>query len=187
MTLPPPEPRPASAGGAAPRPQLADVVARLRRAMRRAARAAQPDHPLSVAQLELLACLAEHPGARPGEVARWLRLAPNSVTTLINALVARGMVARGSGGADRRTVALRLTPAGAATLERWQATNAAILHAALAALPADQQHALHAALPALDLLVGQVDLIDQADTAAGQPEAAARPAHRLREGQPPQM
>lgn len=180
-------PQPAGISGTRPQPQLAEVVARLRRAMRRAARAAHPGHPLSIAQLELLACLAERPGARPGEVARRLRLAPNSVTTLVNALVAQGMIERAAGGADRRTVALRLTPAGAATLERWQATNAAILHAALAALPADQQHALHAALPALDLLVGQVDLIDQADTAAGQPEAAARPAHRLREGQPPQM
>jgi len=142
-------------------------VARLRRAMRRAARAAHPGHPLSVAQLEVLACLAEHPGARPGEVARWLRLAPNSVTTLVNALLAQGMLTRGSGGHDRRTVALRLTPAGATTLERWQATNATILDTALAALPADRQHALHAALPALD------DLIDQVDTLTDQPEEAS--------------
>jgi DNA-binding MarR family transcriptional regulator len=147
-------------------PQLADVVARLRRAMRRAARAVHPEHPLSVAQLELLACLAEHPGARPGRLARQLRLAPNSVTTLVNALVAQGMVARGSGGADRRTVALRLTLAGRATLQRWQATNAAILDTALAALPADQQHALRAALPALDRLIDQVDTLTDTHAAA---------------------
>jgi MFS family permease len=48
---------------------LADVVSRLRRAMRRAARAADPVTALSVAQLELLSCLAEHPGARPGQLA----------------------------------------------------------------------------------------------------------------------
>ena len=40
---------------------LADVVARLRRAMRRAARNADPGTTLSVAQLELLSALAEHP------------------------------------------------------------------------------------------------------------------------------
>jgi DNA-binding MarR family transcriptional regulator len=148
-----------SGTGAGPQSQLADVVARLRRAMRRAARAANPGHQLSVAQMELLACLAEHPGARPGQLARHLRLAPNSVTTLVNALVAQGVVARTSGGPDRRTVALRLTPAGTATLQRWQATNAAILNSALAAVPTGRQHALRAALPALDQLIVQVDTL----------------------------
>jgi DNA-binding MarR family transcriptional regulator len=153
-----------------PQPQLADVVARLRRAMRRAARAADPGHPLSVAQLELLASLAEHPGARPGQLARQLRLAPNSVTTLVNALVAQGMVARTSGGSDRRTVMLRLTPAGASTLRRWQTTNATILDGALAALPTDRQRALRAALPALDQLIEQVDtLTDHPERASAQP------------------
>lgn len=153
-----------------PQPQLADVVARLRRAMRRAARAVDPDHRLSVAQLELLACLAEQPGARPGRLARQLRLAPNSVTTLVNALVAQGMVARTRGGPDRRAVMLRLTPAGATTLRRWQATNATILDSALAALPTDRQHALRAALPALDQLIEQVDtLTDHPERASAQP------------------
>jgi DNA-binding MarR family transcriptional regulator len=131
--------------------------------MRRATRAAQPDQSLSVAQLELLASLAEQPGARPGEIARRLRLAPNSVTTLVKALLALGMVTRTSGRSDRRTAALHLTPAGATTLERWQAANTAILHTALAAIPADQQQALTLALPALD------HLIDQIDTLADQP------------------
>jgi DNA-binding MarR family transcriptional regulator len=157
-----------------PQPQLAEVVARLRRAMRRAARTAPTDHtdqrgdPLSVAQLEVLACLGEHPGARPGQLARHLHLAPNTVTTLVNALAARGMLTRTSGGADRRTIALHLTPAGAAALAAWQATNAAILRAALAALPADQQRALEAALPALDHLVEQVNALADHD----QPHAA---------------
>jgi hypothetical protein len=39
-------------------PELADIVSRLRRAMRRAARAADPALGLSVAQLELLRCMA---------------------------------------------------------------------------------------------------------------------------------
>jgi DNA-binding MarR family transcriptional regulator len=160
---------PAQTSSAA-QPQLADVVARLRRAMRRAARAADPGHHLSVAQLELLACLAEHPGARPGQLARQLRLAPNSVTTLVNALVAQGMVARASDGPDRRTVALRLTPAGEAALRRWQATNATILNSALAALPTGQQQALQAALPALDQLIEQVDtLADHPERPSAQP------------------
>jgi DNA-binding MarR family transcriptional regulator len=71
---------------------VADAVSRLRRAMRRAARAQGSGGlpgGLSVAQLEFLSCLAENPGARPGQLARLLRLAPSSVATLVHAL-ARG-------------------------------------------------------------------------------------------------
>jgi len=54
--------------------------------MRRAVRAADPETSLSVAQLELLSCLAENPGARPGQVARLLRIAPSSEATLAGGL-----------------------------------------------------------------------------------------------------
>jgi DNA-binding MarR family transcriptional regulator len=138
---------------------LADVVAQLRRAMRRAARGADPANTLSVAQLELMSCLAENPGARPSQVARQLRLAPNSVTTLANGLETRGLVSRSSGPADRRTVALRLTPAGADAVRRWQAANAGILQAAMGALHPGWQHLLAASLPALRELVSAIDNI----------------------------
>ncbi len=142
--------------------ELAGVVAQLRRAMRRTARSSDPANTLSVAQLELLSCLAENPGARPSQLARQLRLAPNSVTTLANGLQSRGLVTRTSGGGDRRTVALRLTPAGARAVRQWQTTNAAILQAAVASLHPGWQHLLAAAVPALRELVSAIDeLADQ--------------------------
>ncbi|MDO8105837.1 MarR family transcriptional regulator [Isoptericola sp. b441] len=150
------EPR-AGGGTARPDAALADVVARLRRAMRRAARSADPDNPLAVAQLELLSCVAENPGARPGEVARLLRLAPNSVTTLVRGLLQRRLITRASGGTDRRTVALRLTADGAHAVARWQATNTAILRQALAGMSRQRQDLITAALPALRELVEAVD------------------------------
>ena len=137
--------------------ELADVVARLRRAMRRAARTADPGNPLSVAQLELLSCLAENPGAQPSQVARALRLAPNSVTTLVNGLRTRDLVTRVSGTGDRRTVRLALTAAGEDAVRHWQHTNANILRAALADLHPGWRHVLTAALPALHELVGAID------------------------------
>jgi DNA-binding MarR family transcriptional regulator len=141
---------------------LADVVAQLRRAMRRAARTADPANTLSVAQLELLSCLAETPGARPSQLARVLRLAPNSVTTLVNGLQARQLVTRTSGSGDRRTVALALTETGAHAVGQWQATNASILRAAVVGLHPGWQHLLTAALPALTELVSAIDnLTDQ--------------------------
>ncbi|WP_246128024.1 MarR family winged helix-turn-helix transcriptional regulator [Amycolatopsis rhizosphaerae] len=144
--------------------ELADVVARLRRAMRRAARAADPGNPLSVAQLELLSCLAENPGAQPSRLARVLNLAPNSVTTLVNGLRTRGLVT-GTSGDDRRTVHLNLTATGEDAVRRWQSANAGILGAALADLHPGWQHLLTAALPALRELI---DAIDRQATPPGQ-------------------
>jgi DNA-binding MarR family transcriptional regulator len=139
-----------------PDTELADVVARLRRAMRRAARTADPGNPLSVAQLELLSCLAENPGAQPSRLARLLHLAPNSVTTLVNGLRSHGLVSRASGD-DRRTVRLTLTEAGERAVRTWQTTNTAILRAALADLHPGWQQLLTAALPAMRELITAID------------------------------
>lgn len=130
--------------------------------MRRAARAADPQNTLTVAQLELMASVAEHPGARPGELARRLRLAPNTVTTLINALAPRGLITRTPATSDRRAIAMHLTGAGHQALSTWQATNAQILQSAVAALPAAQRRALTKAVPALDALVAAIDEITDA-------------------------
>ncbi len=138
-------------------PELADVVSRLRRAMRRGWRVEDVGNPLSVAQLELLTSLAEVPGTRPGQLARSLRLAPNSVTTLVNGLQARGLVTREEGTDDRRTVRLALTAAGQEAVRGWQATNAGILRDALRDLPASSRQALADLLPVLRDLVEAID------------------------------
>lgn len=149
---------------------LADAVSRLRRAMHRAGRALGPGGTLpgglSVAQLEFLSCLAENPAARPGQVARLLRLAPSSVATLVNGLLRAGLVVRSGGIADRRTAALDLTAAGQAVVADWQAVNARILAAALTSLAAATRRSLESSLPALRELTGAVDaLADDADPA----------------------
>lgn len=149
---------------------LSESIARLRRAMRRAARAADPANTLTVAQLELLASLAEHPGARPSELARLLRLAPSTVTTLINAIAPRGLIRRSTEDSDRRAVAMHLTDAGHGALDSWQSTNAGILAAAVAALPAGQQRALIRAVPALDALALAIDGLTES---AAHPESSA--------------
>jgi DNA-binding MarR family transcriptional regulator len=136
---------------------LADTVARLRRAMRKAARGADPANPLSVAQLELLSSIAEQPGARPGRLARTLRLAPNSVTTLVNGLQARGLVTKTHSTEDARAIALELTEAGRAAVTRWHALNTSIVESALATLDPRHQRALATALPALHELVQAID------------------------------
>jgi DNA-binding MarR family transcriptional regulator len=147
-----------TARGSAARPDgLAEGIARLRRALRRGARVADPGNPLAVAQLELLSALTEHPGARPGQLARLLHMRPNTVTTIVNTLAAQGMVSRAAAYGDRRAVELTATEAGQQAVLAWQATNAAVLHLALSTLPAPQRRALAAAVPALGALAQAVD------------------------------
>ncbi|MFC8503269.1 MarR family winged helix-turn-helix transcriptional regulator [Pedococcus sp. NPDC057267] len=137
---------------------FADLVARLRRAMRRAARANLPTLPLSVAQLELLSVVEERPGSRPGELAQALRLAPNSVSTLANTLATAGMLERAASATDKRAVEYSLTPAGAAHVASWRQVNGSSLAAAVEALPAADQDVLGRALPVLNRLV---DLLEE--------------------------
>ncbi len=164
---------PAGAGGAGRRGAaqadgLAGGIARLRRALRRGARVAGPANPLAVAQLELLSALAEHPGSRPGQLARLLHMRANTVTTIVKALTAQGMISRATPDGDRRAVELTITDAGQQAVHAWQATNAAVLHLALSTLPAGQRRALAAAVPALDALARAIDrLADAAGPPAG--------------------
>jgi DNA-binding MarR family transcriptional regulator len=158
-------------GESAPQPDgLAEGIARLRRALRRGARVADPGNTLAVAQLELLTALAEHPRARPGQLARLLNMRPNTVTTIVNALSARGMLDRVTALGDRRAVELTATEAGREAVLAWQATNAAVLHLALSTLPAKQRRALAAAVPALDALASAIDRLADARTADPYPD-----------------
>ncbi|HTR91673.1 MAG TPA: MarR family transcriptional regulator [Trebonia sp.] len=150
-------------GQASQRPDgLAEAIARLRRALRRGARVADPANTLAVAQFELLTALAEQPGARPGQLARRLNMRPNTVTTIVNALFAQGMLSRAIAEDDRRAVELTVTEAGRQAVLAWQATNAAVLNLALSSLPAQQRRALAAAVPALQSLAREIDRL--ADT-----------------------
>ena len=157
-----PAPGGAARGAAARADGLAGGVARLRRALRRGARVASPGNPLAVAQLELLSVVAEHPGARPGQLARLLHMRPNTVTTIVNALTARGMITRAAADEDGRAIELTATDAGQQAVHAWQATNAAVLHLALSTLAESQQRALTAAVPAIDALARAIDRL--ADT-----------------------
>jgi len=143
--------------------ELADVISRLRRAMRRAARAADPVGNLSVAQLELLSCLAENPGARPGQLARMLRIAPSSEATLASGLRRAGLITRSGGENDRRTASLTMD--GEAAVTRWQQVNERLLRSALAELPPASRDVVASALPALRDLAGLIDALADAPPA----------------------
>ena len=109
---------------------------------------------------------SRRPGAWPrprrGKTGPLLHIRPNTVTTIVNALTARGMISRATADGDRRAIELTATDAGQQAVHTWQATNAAVLHLALSALSQPQQRALATAVPAIDALAKAIDRL--ADT-----------------------
>jgi DNA-binding MarR family transcriptional regulator len=128
---------------------LTEVVTRLRRVLRTSIRSEYPWESLPMAQVELLLALRERQPARIGELATRLKLAPNTISGLVQQLVEAGLVGRGPAPADRRVAAVTLTPAGLAKLDEWERAHHRRLSAALADLGAADQAAVRAALPAL--------------------------------------
>lgn len=132
---------------------LTEVVTRLRRVLRTSIRSEYPWESLPMAQVELLLALRERQPARIGELATRLKLAPNTISGLVQQLVEAGLVGRGPAPADRRVAAVTLTPAGLAKLDEWELAHHRRLSAALADLGVADQAAVRAALPALARLV----------------------------------
>ena len=131
---------------------LTEVVTRLRRTLRTSIRADYPWETLPMAQIELLMALQDQP-SRVGELAARLRLAGNTVSTLVQQLVEAGFVHRGPDPADRRVAVVTLTDAGSRQLADWDRAHQQRIGAALGELPAADRTAIRAALPALARLV----------------------------------
>jgi DNA-binding MarR family transcriptional regulator len=132
---------------------LTEVVTRLRRVLRTSIRGEYPWEALPMAQVELLLALRDRAPARIGELATRLKLAPNTISGLVQQLVEARLVGRGPDPTDRRVAAVTLTPAGLAKLDEWELAHQHRLGAALAELGADDQAAVRSALPALARLV----------------------------------
>lgn len=132
--------------------ELMDVTTALRRQVRRTLRAGMTE-PLPAAQIEVLRVVADHPGIGVAAAAERLRLAGNSVSTLVNQLTAAGLMSRGTDPADRRAARLELTPTAHARLTEWRDRRARLVATRLAALPDGDRDAIAAAIPALARLV----------------------------------
>jgi DNA-binding MarR family transcriptional regulator len=136
--------------------QLTDVVTRLRRALRTSIRTDYPWESLPMAQVELLMALADHAPAKIGSLAQLQRLAPNTVSGLVQQLVEAGLASRETDPSDRRVARVALTEAGRRQLAEWQAAHERRIGSALDRLDAADRTAIMAALPGLDQLVEQL-------------------------------
>ena len=137
--------------------ELLAAIGAVRRTTRRAARAASAAEPLPPARSELLRLTARQPGITVAEAARELRLAPNTVSTMVGDLTAQGLISRGRSSADGRAVRLSVTAKARQRLARWHDLRAELAGQALAGLPAEDREAIAAAVPALVRLAEQLD------------------------------
>jgi DNA-binding MarR family transcriptional regulator len=136
--------------------ELIGLAAGLRRVVRQRLRAELPGPALRGAQLELLQLVEAEPGVGVAAAARSLHLAGNTVSTLVNQLVAAGMVHRAVDPADRRAARLSLTDVARSRLARWRSARGVLVGEALARMPAADVAAVEAALPALKNLVREL-------------------------------
>ena len=136
--------------------ELLAAMGALRRAARPAARGSADAVALPPARSELLRLAARRPGIGVAEAAQELRLAPNSVSTMVSKLKEDGLLSRGRAESDGRSVRLTVTEAGAARVEQWRDIRAELAGRALERLPLADRQALSAATHALSRLAAQL-------------------------------
>lgn len=132
--------------------ELMTVNAAMRRLVRRRLREEVPPR-LRPAQVELMRVVGGRPGISVAAAARELHLADNSVSTLVNQLLAAEMLRREIDPDDRRAVRLELTPKAQRHMADWRDRRARMVGARIDELSGEDRAAISAALPALGRLL----------------------------------
>jgi DNA-binding MarR family transcriptional regulator len=133
------------------------AISAVRRTTRRAVRHAWATPPLPTAQSELLRLIARRPGLCVADAARELRLAPNTVSTLVGRLAEQDLLRRERSLPDGRSVRLTITDQARRHLEEWRDLRAELASEVLAAMPAEDRRALAGAVPAMIRLAGRME------------------------------
>ncbi|MCL6537534.1 MAG: MarR family transcriptional regulator [Acidothermus sp.] len=131
---------------------LVDASGTLRRVLRARMRAAWPYDDLPTGQLDLLRLLVENPGLSVGEAAEKLAIAPNSVSTMVRAMVRAQLLERRPDPKDGRAVRLFASSAAARRLQEWRARRADVLASALEGWDDATRDSLVAAIEAIEKL-----------------------------------
>jgi DNA-binding MarR family transcriptional regulator len=154
-----PRPRPAqpgAAGGEQPAGPPDIDPARLRAAILRLSRRLRKHYlaGLTPSQLSTLSAVGQSGPVRLGDLAASERIAPSTLTRLVNVLEDLGYVRREAAPGDARAYLVTVTEQGRDVLERIKQEATSLLSDILLTLPPDQLAALSAALPALEQLAG---------------------------------
>jgi DNA-binding MarR family transcriptional regulator len=91
------------------------------------------------------------------EAAAELRVAPNTVSTLIGKLTDKGLIRRIPSSTDGRSVLLDVTPKARDRLAEWRDLRAELAGQVLAGLPSADRDALAAAIPAMQRLAERLE------------------------------
>jgi DNA-binding MarR family transcriptional regulator len=129
--------------------ELFTAIGVIRRTARRAARQAWAQQPLPPAQSELLRLAAARPGLTVAQAAEELRVAPNTISTLVGRLTEAGLMNREKSAHDGRSALLTATDKAQQRLAEFRDLRAELAGGALARLSPEDQRALLSAVPAL--------------------------------------
>lgn len=132
-----------------------DTVIRLRRVVLRLARqlnAASREEGLSPTQASVLGMTATRGPLSLAELTELEGINPTMLSRVIGKLDSYDLIKRLRDPDDFRAARVEITPKGARVYERIRAQRSAVISESVTGLPADQQAALIAALPALENL-----------------------------------
>lgn len=136
--------------------ELIDALTALRRGLRRDSARPRELAALTGAQLELVRLVRRNPGISVAEAATALRVAPNTVSTLVGTLTDRRVLVRRADAGDRRVGRLELAPGVRRKVEAWRDRRSDVLAAGLAALSESDRRKLAAAVPVLAKLTEEL-------------------------------
>jgi MarR family transcriptional regulator, 2-MHQ and catechol-resistance regulon repressor len=132
------------------------VLMKAHRALSRHASKSIEPSGLGVSDFAVLEVLLSKGPQRVNEIGRRVDLTSGSITTAIDRLEARGLVARGLDDADRRSRVVRLTPAGRAHIGGVFSQHAAALEAASSGLTRTERKSLIALLKKLGIAAERI-------------------------------
>jgi DNA-binding MarR family transcriptional regulator len=138
---------------------LERLLVRTGQALQRFIQRAAAAHGLSVTALEVLGALVEHDGCSHRDLAGRLRLAPATLTPVLDSLEAAGALTRDRDGVDRRVVRVSITDPGR---ERYVAVARGV-ERAVAELPEPSPAQAAAIRAHLRDLLAAVDRADPRD------------------------
>jgi DNA-binding MarR family transcriptional regulator len=139
---------------------LFEALGSVRRQVRRTAGRPWPAQ-LSGSQVELVRLVRRSPGVTVSEAAESLRLAGNTVSTLVRQLTDAGVLRREPDPADRRVARLHVTAAARGRIEGWRDRRAELAARAIGQLTDDDARALADAVPALTALVAALQDLEE--------------------------
>jgi DNA-binding MarR family transcriptional regulator len=132
--------------------RLATVISPLRRVLLTAARDAEHLPEIPDAQIEIIRALPRDTASSPGELAGRLGLSRPTVSNLLTAMEANGLVERRPRPGDRRHVEVLVTAKALDLFDRFDRASGDLVATAAATLTHEDREALTAALPALERL-----------------------------------